>query len=214
MKKIIVLIAILFGLGLQGFAADVMPDTVSLIRTNTLGVYQVSSPIKIYENPDIKSKVKTVITYTKDTLEPSNLTFQDVFVVYKDKKDLAVMAVVDETEDWVEVIYDNKTGASGWIVKDDPYKFATWVNFYTTYGKKYGLYTLKGMPDKIKDMHGSPDDTSKVISVMNYPTKINLNIIRGNWMLLSILDIDKTPKTGFVRWRSDDGVKYFFPAIK
>ena len=214
MKKIIVLIAIFFGIALQCFAVDVMPDTVNLIRTNTLGVYQVSSPIVLYSQPDEKAPVKTVIKYTKTSLEPVSLVFQNVFVVYKADKDLALMAVTDENEDWVEVIYDNVTGATAWIKKDDPYKFATWVNFYNMYGRKYGMYMLKGAPEKVKNIHGSPDETSKIISTMNYPISMNLSVIRGNWMLLSILDIDKTPKTGFVRWRGEDGVKYLFPAIK
>lgn len=214
MKKIIVFIAVLLGMALQTFAADVMPDTVNLIRTNTLGVYQVSSPIVLYAEPDEKSEVKTVIKYTKNSLEPLSLVFKDVFVVYKADKDLALMAVTDENEDWVEVIYDNVKGSTGWLKKDDPYKFSTWVNFYTMYGRKYGLYMLKGAPDKVKEIHGSPDETSKIISTINYPIKMNLSVIRGNWALLSILDVDRTPKTGFVRWRSEDGVKYMFPDIK
>lgn len=136
MKKIIVLIFVFFAMALQSFAVDVMPDTVSFIRTNTLGVYQVSSPITLYSQPDVNSEIKTVIKYTKDTLEPLNLVFQDVFIVYKGDKGLALMAVTDENEDWVEVIYDNKLGLTGWIKKDDPYKFSTWVNFYNMYGKK------------------------------------------------------------------------------
>lgn len=214
MRKIILFIAVFLGLVLPTFAADVMPDTVNLIRTNTLGVYQVSSPIVLYTKPDENSEIKTVIKFSKTALEPVNLVFSDVFVVYKADKELALMAVTDENDDWVEVIYDNVTGKTGWLKKDDPYKFSTWVNFYTMYGKKYGLYILKGAPESVKDIHGSPDETSKIISVINYPIKMNLNVIRGNWALLSILDVDKTPKTGFIRWRSEDGVKFLFPDIK
>ena len=214
MKKIIVLIFVFFAMALQSFAVDVMPDTVSFIRTNTLGVYQVSSPITLYSQPDVNSEIKTVIKYTKDTLEPLNLVFQDVFIVYKGDKGLALMAVTDENEDWVEVIYDNKLGLTGWIKKDDPYKFLTWVNFYNMYSKKYGLYILNGAPESVLEMHGSPDDTSKVISTINQPQKIILNLIKGNWMLVSVMDIDMTPKTGYIRWRSDEGIKYLFPAIK
>jgi hypothetical protein len=63
-------------------------------------------------------------------------------------------------------------------------------------------------------MYGTPEDTIKTISVMNHPNIINLNLIRGNWMLVTVVDADRTPKTGFIRWRSDDGKKYLFPAIK
>ena len=82
------------------------------------------------------------------------------------------------------------------------------------YGKKYGLKFLNGTPEQIKNIHGSPDETSKVITTINYPRNINLSIIRGNWMLVTVLDVDKTPKTGFIRWRGEDGVKYLFPAIR
>ena len=57
-------------------------------------------------------------------------------------------------------------------------------------------------------------ESLKTISTMNTPQAIHLNIIKGNWALVSVLDMDKTPKTGYVRWRSDDGVRYFFPDIK
>ena len=46
------------------------------------------------------------------------------------------------------------------------------------------------------------------------PQKINLTAIKGNWALVSVFDIDRTPKTGYVRWRSPNGVKYYFPAMK
>ena len=187
---------------------------VSLSNTNTLGVYQTGETVVLRKSPDANAKIVKVIRVDKNTIEPSDLKFEDVFVVYKASKDLALMAVTDETEDWVELIYNNKTGARGWMQKDDPYKFSTWVNFYNTYAKKYGLYVLNGAPEKIKNMHGSTDDTSKIISIMNHPQKINLNIIRGNWMLVSVMDLDRTPKTGYIRWRSEDGIKYLFPAIK
>ena len=90
----------------------------------------------------------------------------------------------------------------------------TWINFYNTYGKKYGLVLLKSAPETCKDIKAQTEDLAKTISTMNYPQKINLNVIRGNWALVSVFDLDKTPKTGYVRWRSDNGVRYFFPDIK
>ena len=90
----------------------------------------------------------------------------------------------------------------------------TWTNFYTTYGKKYGLNILKGAPANCKDIKGSPDDLAQTISTINVPHKIHLNVIRGNFALVSVMDMDKTPKTGYIRWRGDNGVRYFFPSIK
>lgn len=214
MKKIIISVLLFFAFALKTLAGDVMPSLVSLSNTNTLGLYQVDNTIVLRSNPDDKAPITKVIKWSRDKVEPADLDFSDIFVVLINSKDLALMAVTDETEDWVEVIYNNKTGDRGWLKKDDPYKFSSWYNFYSMYGKKYGLYILTGAPESARQMHGSTEDNSKIIATINTPIKINLNVIRGNWMLLSVMDMDRIPKTGYLRWRSDDGVKYLFPAIK
>ncbi len=211
MKKFLFIVLLIFVLAGGSYAANVVPDTVSLNNTNTFGVYQVGHSIVVYSEPDDKSAVKQKIVWNKENVIPQNLKPADLFVLYMENKDLALMAVTDETDDWVEVIYDNSSGEKGWIKKDDPYKFNTWVNFYSMYGRKYGLTVLKGAPESVNSMFGSTEDTAKAISTMNHPELINLNVIRGNWMLVTVVDRDKTPKTGYIRWRSDDGVKYLFP---
>ena len=140
--------------------------------------------------------------------------FSDLFVVFIPSKELGYAAVTDETDGWIEIIYNNRTGETGWIKKDDPYKFLTWLNFYNTYGRKYGLYILKGAPDEVKNIRSGNDEMSQLLSEINMPTKIKLNAIRGNWALISVLDFDREPKTGYIRWRGDDGIRYLFPDIK
>ena len=59
------------------------------------------------------------------------------------------------------------------------------------------------------------DDTVIVIFGDHYPYALNTNSISK--MLdydVTGVDIDKTPKTGYLRWRSDDGKIYAFPNIK
>ncbi len=154
------------------------------------------------------------ISWTKDKLMPEGLAYDDVFSVFIMSKELALMAVDDETEEWVKLIYDNKNNKSGWMKKDDPFKFMTWINFYNTYGRKYGLKILKDAPESVYDLRAKTEDDSQAVAHINHPEFIKLNVIKGNWALVSVVDIDKTPKTGYIRWRSDDGVKYVFPAIK
>lgn len=214
MKKIIFTCALFLILTTGAFAANVIPESVCLKNTNTFGVYQVGHAIVIYAEPDEKSQIKQKIVWDSENVVPQNLTQKDLFVLYLKNKDFALMAVTDETEDWVEVIYNDATGEKGWIKKDDPFKFNTWVNFYNMFGRKYGLKILKGAPEKTYSLYGTPDDNAKEISVINHPELINLNIIKGNWMLVTVVDADKTPKTGYIRWRSDDGIKYLFPDVK
>lgn len=214
MKKIFLTLFLLIFTAIPTLADRVMPEKIDLKNTRTIGIYQVSNDIVLHKNTDESSEIIETIKWNKNEILPENLTFKDVFIVFIPHKSLALMEVTDETEDWVEVIYNNTTGEKGWLKKDDPYKFSTWTTFYNMYGKKYGLYILKGSPDCVKTMKSATDKQSQTIATMNLPSKINLNIIRGNWALVSVMDMDKAPKTGYIRWRSDDGVKYLFPDIK
>lgn len=214
MKKLFLTLFLFLALATGAFALNIYPDTVSLNQENTYGVYQVDHSIVIYKEPDDKSLIKTKIVWDKENVVPNNLKLTDLFVVYSAPRDLALMAVTDETDDWVEVIYNQSTGERGWIKKDDPFKFSPWINFYSMYGKKYGLKILKDAPENVNNMYGSTEDGAKIISTINNPEIINLNVIRGNWMLVTVVDADRTPKTGFIRWRSDDGIKYLFPKFE
>ena len=214
MKKFLLILSILLMLPLSGYCADVVPQYVSIQQTNTLGLYQAPNEIMLYKEPSEAPTLVHSISWIGEKIFPESVRPQDLFVVYVPSKNLAYLAVTDETEDWVQVIYNNSTGAKGWIKKDDPYRFSTWVMFYNMYGKKYGLNLLKEAPDSAKDLHVATDDKSQIVGTINMPKKINLNLVRGNWALVSVMDIDRTPKTGYVRWRSDKGVKYYFPAIK
>jgi SH3-like domain-containing protein len=214
MKKLLLIIAMMLLVPTRVFCADVVPKYVSIVQTNTLGIYQAPNEIVLYNEPDESSNIIHSISWIGSQIFPNTVKPENLFVVYLPNKNLGMLAVSDETEDWVQVIYNNTTGTKGWIKKDDPYRFMTWVMFYNMYGKKYGLNLMKEAPAEAKDIHVSTDDKSKIVATINMPQKINLTAIRGNWALVSVYDIDKTPKTGYVKWRSDKGVKYYFPAMK
>lgn len=214
MKKFLLILAILLLMPVKGFCENVVPQYVSIEHTNTLGLYQAPSEIVLYKEPYQSSNIVHSISWIGDKIFPESVKANDLFIVFLPQKNLGFLAVTDETDDWVQVIYNNSTGAKGWIKKDDPYRFMSWIMFYNMYGKKYGLNLLKEAPAEAKDLHTSTDDKSQIVGTINMPQKIILNVMRGNWALVSVMDIDRTPKTGYVRWRSDNGIKYYFPAIK
>ena len=214
MKKFLLILAILLLMPVKGFCENVVPQYVSIEHTNTLGLYQAPSEIVLYKEPYQSANIVHSISWIGDKIFPESVKANDLFIVFLPQKNLGFLAVTDETDEWVQVIYNNSTGAKGWIKKDDPYRFMSWIMFYNMYGKKYGLNLLKEAPAEAKDLHTSTDDKSQIVGTINMPQKINLNVMRGNWALVSVMDIDRTPKTGYVRWRSDNGVKYYFPAIK
>ena len=115
---------------------------------------------------------------------------------------------------WVEVIYDKRTGAKGWVQTADSMQFQPWRNFYNLYGRKYGLRILKDAPSDIEVLKAKSDELSQTVSKLNYVQQIKLTVIRGNWALVTVFDLDKTPKTGYLKWRGDDGEIYVFPNIK
>lgn len=214
MKKALILILIYILINLGANAKDIIPTQPEIDNVRTVGMYQVKDDITIYKFPDEESQILYRVRWNSEEFFPESIGASNFFELFLAKKELAFVNVVDIADGWVEIVYNNSTGETGWIKEDDPYKFMTWINFYNTYGKKYGLNLLKGAPANSKYMKSSPDDIAQTVSTMNVPQKIHLNMIKGNWALVSVMDLDKTPKTGYIRWRSDNGVRYYFPAVK
>lgn len=208
MKKFLIILAMLFTLPVM---ADTMPFYVGSIPDGVIGMYQTDKEITLYSHPEANSEVikKIEFTYNPETMPDS------VFAVLINEKKLGFLYVSDIDEDgWVQVIYDKQTRAKGWVQTVDRMQFLPWLNFYNLYGRKYGLRLMKDAPDETKVLHAKAEDLSQNISKLNYIKQIKLTTIRGNWALVSVFDIDKTPKTGFLRWRGNDGTIYAFPNIQ
>jgi len=213
MRKILLFLFVLL-MGVQLFAADVVPRNVNSIRPDTLGFYQAENVITLYEKPWDNAKIIRSFHWDKTGIYPEGIRPGEFFAVYIPGKNLAFLTVADEMEGWVEVVFNNRTGERGWLKKDDPYRFLNWFNFVNMYGKKYGMNILSGAGEQANVLYSAPEDGSQIVGRINHPQKINLTVLRGNWALVSVYDMDKTPKTGYIRWRSDNGVKYLFPSVK
>lgn len=208
MKKLLLIICMMFILPVF---ADVMPFYVNSIPKDAIGMYQTGENITIYSEPEANSKaIKNVeFSYKPETMPDG------MFALLLNEKRLGFLYVSDIGDDgWVEVIYDRHTGARGWVLTEDKFQFLPWLSFYNMYGRKYGLRLFKDTPDEIEVLRAKSEETSQNVDKLNYVKQIKLTAIRGNWALVSVFDIDKTPKTGYLRWRSDEGVIYAFPNIK
>ena len=208
MKKFLIILSMLFVLPEM---ADTMPFYVGSIPEGVIGMYQTDKEITLYSHPEANSEVikKMEFSYNPETMPDS------VFAVLINDKKLGFLYVSDIDEDgWVQVIYDKQTRAKGWVQTVDRMQFLPWLNFYNLYGRKYGLRLMKDAPDETKVLHAKAEDLSQNVSKLNYIKQIKLTTLRGNWALVSVFDLDKTPKTGYMRWRSNDGVIYAFPNIK
>ena len=191
--------------------ADTMPYYMNAIPKNAIGVFQTSENLTIYSHPEPNSNVikKFDFSYNQENMPDG------VFALLLNQRKLGFLYVTDIGDDnWVEVIYDKRTGAKGWVLTEDKFQFMPWINFYNMYGRKYGLRLMKDAPDEIDILHAKADDLAQSVAKMNYVKTIKLTKLSGNWALVSVVDLDKIPKMGFMRWRGDNGVIYAFPNIK
>lgn len=208
MKKLLLIICMMFMLPVF---ADVIPFYIDSIPNYAIGMYQTGENIKIYSEPEANSNVIKSFDFS---YKPDSMP-DGMFALLLNDKQLGFLYVSDIGDDgWVEVVYDKHTGARGWVLTEDRFQFLPWLSFYNMYGRKYGLRLLKDAPEEVEVLHAKSEDESQNVAKLNYVKQIKLTAVRGNWALVSVFDIDKTPKTGYLRWRSNEGKIYAFPNIK
>ncbi len=208
MKKLLIVLAMLLCLPVF---ADTMPFYMNSVPKTAIGVYQTDSTLTLYSHPDSNSHPMRTYEFSYNPEDmPSNM-----FAVLINEKKLGFLYVTDTEENgWIEVIYDKQIGARGWVQTEDKLQFLPWINFYNLYGRKYGIRILKDTPKDLYTLYSQCEDNSQAISKLNYVQKIKLTKVSGNWLLVTVMDLDKTPKSGWLKWRAGDGKIYAFPNVK
>ena len=208
MKKVLIIFILMLFIPVF---ANTMPFYTDSIPKSSIGLYQTDKSLILHSHPESNSPVIKRFDFSYNPSDmPSNM-----FAVLSNEKELGFLYVTDMDEDgWIEVLYNKQTGAKGWVKTNDKMQFLPWINFYNLYGRKYGLTILKDAPKDIYTIHSQCEDKSQALSKLNYVKKIKLVKISGNWALVTVLDLDQTPKSGWLKWRSNDGTIYAFPEIK
>lgn len=215
MKKFLLLLVMTLTFILPA-KADVMPYYVNNISANSIGVYQAPNNIKVYSEPNENSKLLLNVIWDANNYNCTTVSASNLFVVFLPKRDLAFLTVVDENdaEDWVQISYNQNGVKTGWVKKDDDFRFMNWRTFINIYGRKYGLYYFKDAPELSKIMYGTAADEAKSIGKIVLPQNLKLTNVSGNWFLVIIYDVDRTQKIGWIKWRNISGEIYLFPDIK
>lgn len=196
--------------------ADVMPYYVTNINPNSIGVYQAPKNIRVYSEPNEHSQLVLNVVWDSTTFNSPDVSASNLFIVYLPKKELAFLTVLDENEgeDWVQIAYNKNGMKTGWVKKDDEYRFMNWRTFFNLYGRKYGLYYMKDAPDDSKLVYGSCAEDAKSIDKLTLPQYVKVTSVSGNWVLIIGYDVDHRQKIGWITWRNISGEIFLFPDIK
>lgn len=212
--KFLLIFAILFFMNLP-VLADVMPYYTGSISKQTIGFLQVPKSFNLYLYPRYDSEIIDSVKWTntsvelkKTSIEPSSL-----FAAQIQSKDLAFCMVIDEQDDWYKIIYDKTNNKSGWIKPKAEEDFWGLREFYSYFGRRYGLYYMKNIDYRKRGIYSGADSLSQKLGGFTLIKSIRLNKLSGNWALVTVSDLDSLPKIGYIQWREQDGTIVLFPKL-
>ena len=192
--------------------ADTRPYLSADLSVDAIGMYQMPKNIVIYESPDESSNILYMAKWDYKMFDSEYGSSERIFSVFVQSKELAYVQVTDYQDEWAQIIYDKYSNLRGWI-KTEELRFMTWRSFYNMYGRKYGIYLLRGAPAEVKNLHSATSDDSQIVHQINKPQKIKFTVVKGNWALVTSIE-HNLGISGYLKWRSDDGNIYAFPAIR
>jgi hypothetical protein len=167
--------------------------------------------------------------------ERRSIAADHVFFCFYPQLDVAMMAVTGENGDgWVEVVYDQTRKKTGWVhLKDSPKiasapkqalapldtgeplhfgVYQTWPEFMKLNAKSNGVYWTNGVKEYNRAIRTSDSDDAKIVPV-TIIRNMKVKHLRGNWLLVEVLDFENNTPIGWIRWRDDDGNLMVFPNV-
>ncbi len=211
MKKILTIFFILITFSSIAFA-DVLPYYVNSLRRYGIGYTSVTSPTVMRQTPSKDGKILESLNFDFITGETSCIenktrcSQDEVFAAFSQSKKIALLTTLDETEGWSLVCFNqSQNPVCGWVKEDAKNKFYNWSDFFNIYGKKYGLYLFKDLQKTDKILYAAPIKQSNTTGSIELPKLINPWLIRGNWLLVKVNDLNNQVKTGWLNFRGNDG---------
>ncbi len=196
-------------------AKDYMPKYEKSITNQGIGVLYAEKTFNVYKKPHLSSEITDRIRWGSNGVIAKGKLVKPffVFIAFKPQEKKALLAVKDEIEGWCEVYINSKSGESGWVKKSENTKFYSWYKFINKIGRKNGLYFWADLPKDKKRLFISPEEPSEPVPDCYYPKHLQLKLIRGNWMLVKIIDYTNSSNVGWLKWRDEEGKILVFPKI-
>ena len=199
------------------------------------GVYFAPYAFKIYSQPDTTSpligeyrwnpqKPNMTIDRLNAIGDRTGVAANNLFFSFYPEKSVAMLAVTGDNDGgWLEVIYDQAAKKTGWVQQPDAKAkgagepeflgvYQTWLEFMKLNAKASGVYWLSGVSEYNRAVRTRDDDAAKLIP-LTIMRSVKVRFVRGNWLLVEVLDFEGNTPIGWVRWRDDDGSLMVFPNI-
>lgn len=214
------LISLIILLMSSAFAlADKIPYSSKSIKHYGIGLLKIDSDFDIYDRPENNAKVLKHITLPIDKnksaiVQESKKSINPYVVSIPSQKQFFASIYEYPEKNWVQIYYNQNGKEIGWVKMPEKSNFMTWKEFIFKYGKKNGIVLMKDVPTSQYKLYAQDIETAQVVDEFTYPEYIALRIIRGNWALITVVDTGMVYKTGWFRWRTDDGKLRVFPKMK
>jgi hypothetical protein len=193
------------------------------------GVWYAPPAFRVFSKPDEASPALADVIWginndqtLTDTINQASIPARQCMVAYYPAYQLGLIAVVGDADNgWLEIVWNQTTGQTGWVKATSEFKpgflpqpgvYQTWTEFMTTHAKPAGIHWFNGVPDSIRQLHSQPDDYAKVVPAF-YLQRLKVLHMKGNWMLMQGLDLERNSPIGWVRWREEDGRLLLFPNL-
>ncbi|MCR4880994.1 MAG: hypothetical protein K6A44_03470 [bacterium] len=214
MKKILAALIFAIVLTLPAFCAEFLPKYKSSITDYGIGIYFGDGKATVYAEPDDKSNVVAKLSWDteKVKINGEETIPKNVFGVFLPENALSGFIALDELgTEYTKIVYDTAKGLSGWIKNAPDNKVFYWRQLFYKYGKTRGLYIFADINKDDRVLHLAPEEDAEVSYTFIYPKYIRLQLIKGNWALLKVVDYDNEQKVGWFKWRNPDGTLNLFP---
>ncbi len=214
MKRFFVLLITFLCFSVCSCLADVIPRRSDNIKHTGIGAFNAPHEFTIYSEPNENSTILKTVKWTQNGLSDDTTKENDLFVVFIPSQNIAYCSVDDEIDGWVKIFYSQANGKTGWVKTTPKNRFVSWLGFYMSWGRKNGVYFFSDMPEINKRLMAAPEAGSQKVSGFTYPKFVKLTLVRGNWMMIKLLDFGNEIRVGWIQWRDENGKFLIFPIMK
>lgn len=207
MKKLILIFLIFINFVA---AADVMPYYINSLRRYGIGFTSIQSPLVMRRTPSYDGEILETLNFdfkgqASCLINKTRCETDEIFAAYSESKKIALLTTLDETENWSMVCFNQyEKPICGWV-DGKINKFYNWGDFFNIYGRKYGIYLFKDIQKADKILYAGPMKQTNTTGSIELARSIVPWLVRGNWVLVKVMDFGNQAKTGWLNYRDDKG---------